>query len=314
MNSLFEFRNKRRIVAKNGGNGENELCGGKNATDLYVKVPLGTQVYDAKNNKLIVDIVKSDQQFILCFGGRGGHGNAYFKSVKNVAPSLHENGEIGEEINAILKLKFIADIGIIGLPNAGKSTLISTITNAHPKIANYQFTTLTPVLGIVNHNGKKIVFADIPGLIEGAAEGKGLGHDFLKHIERCNILIHLISGSCDDNKNILKAYETINEELKKYSKKISQKKMIVVINKSDIEESELNYEELKKNINGKVFLISALEKKGINELLTYIFNKYKPKKIILKKEKAREREYTKTAKIIRADKHTWEVKSDYLKY
>lgn len=190
INTLFDLRNKKNIFAQNGENGQTKMATGRNGQDYLIKVPLGTSVYDFDTNELITDILKSGQTYEICKGGKGGRGNAFFKSSFNKAPTLFENGDIGEERKVFLKLKYVADVGIIGFPNAGKSSLVTALTNARPRIANYQFTTLVPILGTTKINDKDIVFADIPGLIEGASEGKGLGHDFLKHIERCQILIH----------------------------------------------------------------------------------------------------------------------------
>jgi GTP-binding protein len=239
-----------------------------------MNLPLGTSVYDAQTNELIIDILETGQTHIICEGGRGGRGNASFKSSFNRAPTLHENGDIGEEKNIIFKLKYIADVGLVGLPNAGKSTLVGQISNAKPKTANYQFTTLTPVLGTVTKQQNKMVFADLPGLIEGASEGKGLGHEFLKHIERCSILIHLISLNPLDNIDVIKAYKTINNELKKYSKVISQKPIIYVANKIDVNDATRNLTKLKKGIKSKIYVISALHRIGIDELLDDIFQKF----------------------------------------
>jgi GTP-binding protein len=236
-----------------------------------VNLPLGTSVYDTKTNELLIDILESGQTFTICEGGKGGRGNAFFKSSFNRAPTLHENGDLGEEKNVLLKLKYIADVGLVGLPNAGKSTLVGKISNAKSKIGNYQFTTLVPVLGVIEKNNTKIVVADLPGLIEGAAEGKGLGHEFLKHIERCSILIHLISLNPQDNDDVVKAYQVINDELKKYSKALFDKPIIIVANKNDVPNAENNLIKLKKILKQKHYVISALKNTGVDELIQVIY-------------------------------------------
>jgi GTP-binding protein len=235
---------------------------------------LGTSVYDPKTNGLICDILESGQTFIICEGGKGGRGNAFFKSSFNRAPTLHENGDLGQERNIKLKLRYIADVCLIGLPNAGKSTFISQISNARPKIANYQFTTLIPVLATVKIKNDNLVFADMPGLIEGASDGKGLGHEFLKHIERCQIFIHLISMNQNDNEDVINAYKIINSELEKYDQALIGKPIIVVANKNDIDDTSLNYEKLKKHLNNqKIFFISTKQNYGIDNVLECVYKK-----------------------------------------
>ena len=220
---------------------------GRNGQDKIIKVPVGTQIFNKKTGELIVDILKDKQEFVIAKGGIGGHGNAFFKSSLNKAPTLYENGDKGEVLEVEMKLKFIADIGLVGLPNAGKSSIISCLSNARPKIANYQFTTLTPVLGTINFaKGNPLVIADIPGLIEGASEGVGLGFDFLKHIERCHILIHVVSLDEMDHEDIVAGYNTINNELNKYNKLLLKKQLLVVANKSDTPSAEEQLKKLKK--------------------------------------------------------------------
>jgi GTP-binding protein len=223
---------------------------------------------------LIADILESGQTFVLCEGGKGGKGNCFFKSSFNRAPTLHENGDKGQETRVNLQLRYIADIGMVGLPNAGKSTFIGQVSNAKPKVANYQFTTLVPVLGIVNIHDKKIVFSDLPGLIEGASEGKGLGHEFLKHVERCHILIHLISLSKMDNEDVTSAYQVINDELKKYDTSLISKPIIVVANKNDVPEADAQLKKLSKYLKQDVISISAKDNVGIKELLEIIYHEY----------------------------------------
>jgi GTP-binding protein len=264
----------KKIRADDGGKGDIEKCSGKNGATCYMHVPIGTSIYDANTNELIVDILRDKQEFVICQGGKGGKGNAAFKSSFNKVPTLHENGDLGEEKNVILKLRYIADVGLLGLPNAGKSTFISKVSNAKPKIANYQFTTLVPNLGSVKHSNRNIVFADIPGLIEGASEGKGLGHEFLKHIERCDVLIHLVSLNPDDNEEPYQAYKTILNELELYEHKLIKKPMYIVANKSDLDSDGSLFKEFKKHFKKeKIYLISALNNEGLNELLKDVFSK-----------------------------------------
>lgn len=321
INSLFHLRYLKQISAENGENGQSKLCSGKSGENKYIKVPLGTSIYDANTNELLVDILKDGQEFIVCYGGKGGYGNAHFKSSINKAPTLFENGDLGEEKEISLKLKYIADIGIIGLPNAGKSSLISAISSAKPKIDNYQFTTIYPVLGTVNINNEKIIFADIPGLIEGASSGKGLGHEFLKHIERCNLLIHLISMDKSDNDDVIKAYETINDELKKYHPVLMSKKIIIVANKSDVDGSELNHKILEKYLKTKILFVSAKYKTNLEQLLDECWKSFNENKINTKKDDDVEIIELKKKKNIeidfnieQIDDHIWKVNSKWLDY
>lgn len=275
INTLFDLRNKKNIFAQNGENGQTKMATGRNGQDYLIKVPLGTSVYDFDTNELITDILKSGQTYEICKGGKGGRGNAFFKSSFNKAPTLFENGDIGEERKVFLKLKYVADVGIIGFPNAGKSSLVTALTNARPRIANYQFTTLVPILGTTKINDKDIVFADIPGLIEGASEGKGLGHDFLKHIERCQILIHLISLNEYDNEDLFKAYQLINNELEKFNDQLTKKKMLVVLNKCDLSYDENKVKDfLKKSKLKNILLISTKDKTNLDELKQEVYKIY----------------------------------------
>lgn len=265
-NSLQHLKYLKKIVAGDGSNGQIKTMNGANGKDVFVKVPLGTMVYE--NGKLIVDISEDNQKYVICYGGIGGYGNFHFKSNFNKAPSLYEFGDIGEQKECTLILKQIADVGIIGLPNAGKSTFISKISNAKPKTANYKFTTLNPILGTIYRDNNKIVFADIPGLIEGASEGLGLGHNFLRHIERTRVLIHLISMDNFDNEDVYIAYETIMNELNKYSGSLSRKKMIIVANKIDVDGAEQNFKILQdKLMPRKVYKISALNNINLNSII-----------------------------------------------
>ncbi len=327
INTLFDLRNKKNIFAQDGENGQTKMATGKQGEDYFIKVPLGTSIYDASTKELIVDILQSGQTYTICNGGKGGHGNAFFKSSFNKAPTLFENGDLGEERKIDLKLRYVADVGIIGFPNAGKSTLVSALSNARPRIANYQFTTLVPVLGTTKIKDKTLVFADIPGLIEGASEGKGLGHDFLKHIERCQMLIHLISLSDIDNEDLFQAYTIINEELSKFSNKLTKKKILVVLNKSDMNSSEQNINEFCKKTKLKnVLVISAKEKQNLNQLLEEVYKIYveqesKNQKALDKKdsdteiiELKKQKNYKQDLKITMIDDRVWRVESEFLKY
>ncbi len=272
-NNLFKLKYIKKVNAENGETGGTKLCHGKNGEDSIIKVPLGTVIYDAKTGKRICDITESGQEFIICYGGTGGHGNAHFKSSFNKAPNLFERGEKGEQRKVILELKYIADVGIIGFPNAGKSTFINTISNANAKTANYQFTTLNPILGTVQRDERTLVFADIPGLIEGASKGVGLGFDFLKHIERCKIIVHLISASDEDNLDVVQAYQTINTELRKYDDQILDKKIFVCLSKYEFDEDGSKLKALESFTKEKVYRISSFLE-DTKALMNAIFNYY----------------------------------------
>lgn len=272
--TLFNLRYIKEIKAEDGINGQSENKTGANGKDKIVKVPVGTVVLDQDKN-IIIDLNKDKQIFLICHGGKGGLGNASFKSNSNRAPNLYERGEKGEEKYITLELKNIADIGLIGLPNAGKSTFIKTVCNVDVKIGNYPFTTIHPVLGTYFYKNKRIIFSDIPGLIEGASEGKGLGHEFLRHVERCKILIHMISGSEEDNESIIEAYETINNELNKYGKNLNKKKIFIVVSKADIESSKIQYEILQDYLkNQKVYLISCNTGENLIEFVNNVITDF----------------------------------------
>ncbi len=327
INSLFHLRYQKKVFADNGQNGQNKQMAGRNGQDKIIKVPVGTQIFNKKTGELIIDILKDGQEFVIAKGGIGGHGNAFFKSSLNKAPTLYENGDKGETIEVEMKLKFIADIGLVGLPNAGKSSLISCLSNARPKIANYQFTTLTPVLGTINFaKGKTLVMADIPGLIEGASEGVGLGFDFLKHIERCHILIHVVSLDEIDHEDIVKAYETINSELNKYNKLLLKKQLLVVANKCDTESAQEQLKKLKKVIKkkGTLVVVSAKEKQNLDELKNKILElndsyletqKANAKQEAVKVVELRQRKYMpKTFTWEQDAAGRWIIHSEYLSY
>ena len=266
LNTLIDYRYQQHHKAERGENGMGQNRTGRGGEDLILKVPLGTQVFEEDNKTLIYDFVKSGEKFITAAGGKGGLGNTRFKSSTNRAPKKFTKGTLGEEFTIWLQLKTIADIGIIGLPNAGKSSLLASITNANPKIANYQFTTLNPNLGVASYDDKEITIADIPGLIEGAHEGTGLGVQFLKHIERCKTLLHLIDIT---NNDLEKSYHQVKNELKNYSPDLLKKKELIVLNKIDLIDDELVKEiteDFKKKINGEILTLSTLEKNSISKI------------------------------------------------
>ncbi len=266
LNTLIDYRYQQHHKAKRGENGSGQNRTGKGGENLILKVPLGTQVFEEDNKTLIYDFTKIGEEFIAASGGRGGLGNTRFKSSTNRAPRKYTKGTLGEEFTIWLQLKTIADIGIIGLPNAGKSSLLAAITNANPKIANYQFTTLNPNLGVASYDDKEITIADIPGLVEGAHKGTGLGIQFLKHIERCKSLLHMIDITNDDLK---KSYKQIKNELKKYSAKLSKKKELVVLNKVDlIDKNKVKkiIKEFSKNTKSEVITLSTSEKRSVSQI------------------------------------------------
>ncbi len=266
LNTLIDYRYQQHHKAERGENGMGQNRTGKNGQDLTLKVPLGTQVFEEDNKTLIYDFINPGEEFLAAAGGKGGLGNTRFKSSTNRAPKKFTKGNAGEEFIIWLQLKTIADIGIIGLPNAGKSSLLASITNANPKIANYQFTTLNPNLGVASYDNKEITIADIPGLIEGAHKGTGLGVQFLKHIERCKTLLHLIDIT---NNDLEKSYNQVKNELKKYSSELIKKKELIILNKIDLISNDMAKEiadSFSKKINKEILLISTLEKKSISRI------------------------------------------------
>ena len=266
LNTLIDYRYQQHYKAKRGDNGSGQNRTGKNGEDLILKVPLGTQVFEEDNKTLIYDFIKIGEKFLAAAGGKGGLGNTRFKSSTNRAPRKFTKGTPGEEFTIWLQLKTIADIGIIGLPNAGKSSLLAAVTNANPKIANYQFTTLNPNLGVASYDNKEVTIADIPGLVEGAHKGTGLGIQFLKHIERCKSILHMIDITNDDIKS---SYKKIKNELKNYSSKLSKKRELIILNKTDL----IDKKEVKKIVNdfsnyvkSEVVSMSTLEKNSISKI------------------------------------------------
>ncbi len=263
LNTLIDFRYAQHFKAQHGKPGSKRNKTGANGEDLVLKVPLGTQIYEEDNNTLIYDFTKNKEKYLLASGGKGGLGNVRFKSSTNRAPRKKTNGKLGEEFWIWLQLKVIADIGIIGKPNAGKSSLLAALTRAKPKIANYPFTTINPNLGVSYYGGKEITLADIPGLVEGAHKGVGLGDKFLRHIERCKILLHLIDLSED---NLFNSYKKIKLELSNYDKDLIKKKEIIFFNKSDLlggDEINKKLSDFKKKIKIKYEIISVFSNKDI---------------------------------------------------
>ncbi len=266
LNTLIDYRYQQHFKAKRGLDGKGKNQTGKGGKDLLLSVPIGTQVFEEDNKTLIFDFIKEKDKFIVALGGKGGFGNTKFKSSTNRAPRKFTKGTKGEEFWIWLQLKTIADIGIIGLPNAGKSSLLGSITAANPKIANYKFTTINPNLGVAMYDDKEITLADIPGLIEGAHTGVGLGIKFLKHVERCKTLLHLIDVSGED---LIQSYKQIRKELGEYSKELLRKREIIVLNKVDLlskEDLKIKKKKFEEKLRKKVIELSTLDKKLINKL------------------------------------------------
>ena len=274
LNTLIDYRFQQHHKAERGENGSGQNRTGRGGENLFLKVPIGTQVFEEDNKTLIYDFKKEGEEFVVANGGKGGLGNTRFKSSTNRSPRKFTKGTLGEEYTICLQLKTIADIGIVGLPNAGKSSLLAAITNATPKIANYKFTTLNPNLGVATYDNKEITLADIPGLVEGAHEGVGLGIQFLKHIERCKALLHLLDITNEDLEN---TYQQVKKELKSYNKELLNKKEIIVLNKTDLlDENEVKkiIKNFSKNKNSEVITLSTVEKSSISKikakLLSYV--------------------------------------------
>ena len=272
LNTLIDYRYTQHFKAEKGQNGMNKNKTGRNGKDLYLKVPIGTQILEEDNKTLLFDFKNEKEEFVVANGGRGGLGNTNFKSSTNRAPRKFTKGTLGEEFWLWLQLKTIADIGIVGLPNAGKSSLLAAITNANPKIANYKFTTLNPNLGVATYDNKEITLADIPGLIEGAHTGVGLGIKFLKHIERCKTLLHMIDIT---EENLEKSYNQIKEELGSYSKELLKKKEVIVLNKIDLLDKKTVEEIVKnfsKNKKCEVITLSTFNKDAVTKIKAKLLN------------------------------------------
>lgn len=289
-NTLIDFRYTKKFKAQNGENGSGGNKYGKSGEDLYIDVPIGTIIRDSETGKIVADLSKEGQVELVLKGGRGGKGNSHFATATRQVPRFAQAGEDGEEKEVILELKLLADVGLLGFPNVGKSTFLSVVTDAKPKIANYHFTTIEPNLGVVKtEKGDSFVIADIPGIIEGASEGIGLGIQFLRHVERTRLLLHVIDVSGVEGRNPVQDFHTINEELKKYSEKLSQRKQIIVANKIDIMQDDTGYKELEKlakEQNIEIFKISGATGQGIKELLNRVSEVLKtlPKEEIVDEE------------------------------
>lgn len=272
LSTLADFRYKRKYAAENGQNGGASRCTGKSALDLVISVPRGTVVKEAETGRIIAD-VSDDEKYVIAKGGNGGWGNIHFATSTRQVPRFAKNGNPGEELDVVLELKLLADVGLIGFPNVGKSTLVSVVSEAKPKIANYHFTTLTPVLGVVRMGeGSSFVMADIPGLIEGAGEGVGLGHEFLRHVERCRMLLHILDASGSEGRDPIDDFNKINKELAVFSEELKDRPQIVVANKCDLCEDG-DIEKLREYFEGKgykFFPIMAAIAEGTQELINYV--------------------------------------------
>ena len=274
LNTLLDFRYHRKFKAQNGENGDIKNQYGKNAPACIVKVPPGTTVREEETGKLLADLTEVGQEAVIAKGGRGDRGNAKFANAANRAPTFAEFGEPGESKNLVLELKLLADVGLVGYPSVGKSSLVAACSAARPEIADYHFTTITPVLGVVKTDYEKsFVMADIPGLIEGAADGVGLGHDFLRHVERTKLILHIVDASGIEGRDPVDDFYKINKELKKYSERIARRTQILVANKIDLPEAEANLprlRELAEKEGLKFFAISAAAHTGLRELIAYV--------------------------------------------
>ena len=319
LSTLMNFRYKRKFIAQDGKPGYNKKCSGKSAEDLIIKVPRGTIVKDASTGRLIIDMSSKDQ-YKIANGGVGGWGNQHFATSKKQTPRFAKPGVDGEELNLILELKLLADVGLVGFPNVGKSSFISVVSEAKPKIANYHFTTLIPTLGVVKIDDDiSFVIADIPGLIEGASDGAGLGHEFLRHVERCRLILHVVDVSGSEGRDPIEEFKKINKELKRFNKELAEKPQIVIANKCDIATTK-DIDKLKKYIidNGFSFYqVSAITTQGVKEVINEVakclaklepIKQYEPDPIIeFEKEIKNNREFE-----IVKDKEDYVIKADWL--
>ncbi|MCP4356051.1 MAG: GTPase ObgE [Proteobacteria bacterium] len=303
LNTLIDYRYTQHFKARRGGHGMGRLRSGKSSEDIILRVPLGTQIIDDETNEVLCEFMKVGQTFIAAEGGEGGRGNAHFKSSTMQAPKFSGDGFSGVEKWVWLKLTLIADVGFLGFPNAGKSTFISSVSNARPKIADYPFTTLQPHLGVVRVFKTDMVLADLPGLIEGASEGVGLGHKFLKHLSRCSVMLHLVDAT-QSKEEMLDAYNTLRKELVLYDEKLSEKKEVIAITKIDAvgkEDLQEKLDFMQSNINGKVFAISSVSKINLDDVLQDLA------KIV---DEARSIKKAKLAKLVDNDSQVEDLKDD----
>ena len=273
LNSLTDFRYEQHFRAANGENGSSRFCHGKNAPDLVVKVPRGTIIRDAETGKIIADMYEENATVTVLKGGYGGKGNARFKSSRRKAPRFSQTGEVTDEHAVTLELKTIADVGLVGYPNVGKSTLLSVISSAKPKIANYHFTTLSPNLGVVKRYDGAFVVADIPGLIEGAGDGVGLGTEFLRHVDRTRLIVHVVDISGSEGRDPVADYRTINAELKKYDNRLASLPQIVALNKADLLMDDEAVKNFRRHVRKPIYLISGATRQGIDALLDAVYDK-----------------------------------------
>ena len=308
LNTLVDFKYKKKYLAKNGQPGSGNRCNGKKGEDLYIKVPQGTVVRDEETGKVIADLSEVGQVECVLKGGKGGKGNVHFATATRQVPNFAETGEPGIEKTVILELKLIADVGLLGFPNVGKSTLLSRMTTATPKIADYHFTTIEPNLGVVKlDNGESFVMADIPGLIEGASEGVGLGLKFLRHVERTRLLLHVIDVAGTEGRDPIKDFETINNELRGYSEKLSNKLQIIAANKADVLQDNDNFERLKKVAEEKgyeIYKISAVTGEGLKELF------YRVSEVLKTIPKVELEEVDKTVYYTFEEEDGWSIRRD----
>lgn len=320
LHTLLDLRYNRIIKGKKGENGTGKNCNGKNSEDIIIKVPQGTVITDTDTNLIVADLKNKNDEVIVAYGGRGGRGNTAFKTPSNPAPNFSENGEPGEVKYLKVELKMLADVGLVGLPSVGKSTIISMVSKAKPKIAAYHFTTLTPNLGVCKDKlGRSFVMADLPGLIEGASQGEGLGDRFLRHIERTKVIAHVIDMSGYEGRNPYEDYQIINKELADFSKKLLKKPQIIIANKMDLPNAKDNLEQFKKKVKLPVYEISAMSNIGLDEVLvalgdtldkiedTPLFEEDQFEGHVLYKFK-KEEPYT----ITREDNGTWVLSGDEL--
>lgn len=273
INTLLNFKNIKRVEATNGGKGSGARCTGRNGEDAIIRVPVGTMIRDFETNKLLLDMNKPNEEVVLLKGGDGGRGNIHFKNSIRKTPKIAESGRQGIELKIKLELKLLADVALVGYPSVGKSSFINQVSSANSKVASYHFTTLKPKLGVVKvDDDNSFVVADIPGLIEGANQGIGLGDKFLRHIERCRVIIHIVDISEIDGRNAIEDYYKINEELKKYSERLSKKPQIVVLNKIDVLYDESRIKEFEEAINKEVFKVSVIANDGLKEVVRAAYN------------------------------------------
>ncbi|MBQ3047632.1 MAG: GTPase ObgE [Clostridia bacterium] len=317
LNNLVGFRYSTHFKAENGEPGQKNNRNGKGGQDLVIQVPRGTIVRDFESKKIIADLFYEDKDYVLLKGGEGGKGNAFFKSPTRQAPHFSQTGEVTKEHSVILELKTLADVGLVGYPNVGKSTLLSVVSNARPKIADYHFTTLTPNLGVVKYYDHSFVVADIPGLIDGASEGQGLGHEFLKHIERTRILVHVIDISSADGRKPYDDFLSINKELANFNKTLAALPQIVVLNKIDRIRDYFVVEEFKHRLGKKhkVVCISALCRENIEELIRNIWTeleKLPPQTPIMVEEFGFDKKDTTAINIDKLDNNTYEVSGGFI--